>query len=125
MNKVQLNVWGRFFDLEVIYDCFDDEKVLASQEEAFHAFCAAGEAIARSQKDIEKYCMNQNPKEINMDSIDNIFKYVIPKYIYITRSEKDHVVALMCNYRFDMDNGIAMVFKNETLVEIGSQDIIL
>ena len=35
------------------------------------------------------------------------------------------VVAIMCNYKFDMEHGIAIVFKNEMFSKIVSQDIIL
>ena len=33
--------------------------------------------------------------------------------------------AIMCNYKFDMENGIAVVFENEKFSDIGKQDIIL
>ena len=56
--------------------------------------------------------------------IDNIFKYVIPKRIFIPRTDKK-IVAILCDYKFDMENGIAVVFENEKFKEIGVQDIIL
>lgn len=31
----------------------------------------------------------------------------------------------MCNYKFDMDDGIAIVFKNNRFQKIGKQQIIL
>jgi hypothetical protein len=31
----------------------------------------------------------------------------------------------MCNYKFDMENGLAIVFENEEAIEVGKQDIIL
>ena len=34
-------------------------------------------------------------------------------------------VALMCRYKFDIDHGIAIVFKDNNIVDVGQQDIIL
>lgn len=58
-------------------------------------------------------------------SINNIFKYVAPKYLYVARNNEKHVVAIMCNYKFDPENGIAVIFENEKFSKIGMQDIIL
>ena len=49
----------------------------------------------------------------------------MPKYLYIVRSEAKRVVSIMCNYRFDPENGIAVVFEDEKFSKIGKQDIIL
>lgn len=56
--------------------------------------------------------------------IDNIFKYIMPKSIFVPRTEQKEV-AIICNYKYDMEHGIAIVFENERLKEIGMQDIIL
>ena len=60
-----------------------------------------------------------------MLTVDNIFKYVMPKNIYVPRNLKKRVVAIMCNYKFDTEHGIAVVFENEQFKEIGAQDIAL
>ena len=44
---------------------------------------------------------------------------------FLYRNEEKRIVALMCNYKFDIENGIAIVFENEKLKDIGIQDIIL
>ena len=49
----------------------------------------------------------------------------MPKYLYVARDNENHIVAIMCNYRYDEENGIAIVFKNEKFLQIGKQDIIL
>ena len=48
----------------------------------------------------------------------------MPKSIYVPRAEKK-IVAIICNYKFDIENGIAIVFENGTLKKIGPQEIIL
>jgi hypothetical protein len=37
----------------------------------------------------------------------------------------DRVVAILCAYKFNPDDSLAIVFKNEAFEEIGTQNIIL
>ena len=74
---------------------------------------------------VKQYCLKSNKADIGSDNIENIFKYVAPKYLYVARNKDSRIVAIMCNYKFDPENGIAVVFENEKLNKIGMQDIIL
>ena len=125
MNKVKLNIWDREFDIEVVYDKYSNETVLTAQEKALEDFMRATEEIRSSLAIVKEYCLSNNREEIAGDYIDNIFKYVIPKYLYVARDNENHTVAIMCDYRYDEENGIAIVFKNEKFLQIGKQDIIL
>lgn len=55
----------------------------------------------------------------------NIFKYVVPKAIFIKRDHQKHIFALMCHFKLDMEHGLALVFQENKLVKIGAEDIIL
>lgn len=125
MNKCKMNIWGRDFELGIEYDCYSNEKIIFEQEEALVELTKADESVQNSKRMLEKYVIDNNGKDVGEDYIDNIFKYVIPKYLYIKREEKKRVVAIMCNYKFDMENGIAIVFENEKAIKVGKQDIIL
>ena len=48
----------------------------------------------------------------------------MPESLFVPRTEKK-TIAIMCNYKFDKEHGIAVVFEEGRLKEIGSQDIIL
>lgn len=124
-DKIEMTIWGRKIELGITYDCYSDEDVLESQIKAVKAFEKAISAIDAALDDVKEYCILKNKEDITMGTIDNIFKYVAPKYLYVVREENKHIVALMCNYKFDMENGIAIVFENEKFVRIGKQDIIL
>ena len=124
MNKVKIMVWGREFDLGITYDCYSGEEVLDIQKKAVDAFVKSEKVIADSLEQVKKYFMDENGTEIGA-AIDNIFKYVAPKYLYVSRDDKKHIVSLMCNYKFDPENGIAIVFENEKFSKIGRQDVIL
>ena len=121
----KISIWGREFDLRVVFDCFDDEEVLPIQEQALKSFLKANAAIEDSKKQVENYILNDDYAELETDSIDNIFKFVIPTDIYIPRTPETRTAALLCNYRFDEEHGIAIVFENERFKEIGTQDIVL
>lgn len=124
MSKLNMEIWGREFDIRIVYDCYEGETILPSQIAAMEEFVSARDSIDASLEEVKNYCIKHNPDDIH-DNISNIFKYVIPKYLYIPRVENKRIVAIMCNYRFDQDNGIAVVFENTKLCDIGVQDIIL
>lgn len=125
MNKEKIEIWGRKLELGIKYDCYTGEEVLDSQKEALEAFLKSEENIASSLQEVKKYCLGQNREEIGNSDIENIFKYVAPKYLYVVRNTDRHIVSVMCNYKFDQENGIAVVFENEKFSKIGRQDIIL
>jgi hypothetical protein len=124
MNKCKIMIWEREFELSVTYECYPGETVLDNQTEALAIFSAMASAIEESKKDVESYIMNENPTEVGK-SIDNIFKYVMPVGIFVPRNIKSRSVAIMCNYKFDPEHGLAIVFENELFKAVGTQDIIL
>jgi len=124
MNKEEFMIWGRKFALSVQYDCYEGEDILPIQEEAFDCFKKESDIILASDQEMKKYCLEKNKAEIG-ENIDNIFKYVMPASIFVKRTREKHIVALMCNYKFDMEHGLAIVFEDEKLSQIGSQDIVL
>lgn len=120
MNK-KIAVWGREFELKVVFDVYTGEDVLNEQKEAMDAFLSVSDTLLSDDKEIKQYCVDNNKNEVG-DSIENIFRYVIPTTLLIKRNTEKHVVALLCNYRFDEEHGLALVYENEKLVLIGSQD---
>lgn len=118
------HVWNRELKLEIRFDCFPGEKVLETQTEALDLFIKMLPLEEIVDK-VEKYCLENNPDEIEGGSIEDIFQYVMPKIIYVLREESKRVVALLCDYKLDIEHGIAIVFENESLQAIGPQDIIL
>lgn len=118
-------IWGRAFELKIEYDCCFGEDVLPNQVQAIEKLVCSQDIISEAKGKVETYCLSKNPVEIGTKHIENIFKYVMPKYLFVRRNADKRVVAIMCNYRFDPEHGIAIVFENEKQVCIGNQDIIL
>lgn len=124
MIKEKIILWNREFDLSIKYSCYPGEEVTAIQQEAKKEFCSNTSVAMEALGEIKHYIERTSDTEVKAEKIDNIFKYVIPKRIFIPRTDKK-IVAILCDYKFDMENGIAVVFENEKFKEIGVQDIIL
>lgn len=114
-------LWGGEFKLPVSFVCASDEEILDSQRQAKDAFLASWNEVEASKDAVARYCLDRDGDQIG-DSIENIFKYVIPTDISVLRNTDVHEVALMCNYRFDPEHGIAVMFENEKLKKIIPQD---
>ena len=125
MKTINMNIWGREFQLDVIYDCFDDEKITSIQEEALKNVKDSDSFFDTSLDALKEYCLKEDEDEFQEKEISNIFKYVIPTSLYIVRNDKNREVALLCEYRFDIEHGIAIDYVDEKLNEIGTQDLVL
>ena len=123
MNKAT-TIWGRNFELRVIYQNFPDESVTEAQEKSVDAIEQTDFSSALEM--LKEYIRKWNTAELKDDTaISNIFKYVIPKSFLIPRKEGKPCFALMCNYKFDMEHGIAILFENGKCKAVGPQDLVL
>lgn len=116
-----INLWGRDFSLPVYYECDSDQGVLDIQKEAKDALLASWDIVEDSKVAIEDYCLERDGDHVE-GPITNIFRYVIPTSIVVLRSNDARKAALMCNYRFDPEHGLAAVFENEQLTTVVPQD---
>lgn len=116
-----MNLWGRDFSLPVYYECNSDQDVLDIQKGAKDALLASWDTVEDSKEAIEAYCLERDDDQIE-GPITNIFRYVIPTSIVVLRSDDTRKAALMCNYRFDPEHGLAAVFENEKLTAVVPQD---
>lgn len=124
MSDISLTIWGRKLDLSVAFDCYENEDILPEQKDALNKLLASN-IIETSRMAVENYCMERNRQEIGEGGIANIFKYVMPYCLYVRRSSSsDRYVGLMCKYRFDPEDGLVVLFKNETICDIGTSDIL-
>ena len=120
MNK-KISVWGREFDLRVIFDVYKGEDILDIQNKALQMFIDAADTILGTCDELKAYCLEHDGDQIG-EAIENIFKYVMPEYLFVKRNEKVRSIVLLCNYKFDEEHGIAVFFENEKLIKIGTQD---
>ena len=121
-NVIKLNVWGREVELKIVFDVYEGEEILENQNKALDMFLAQ-RGLLNDYSKIKEYIENVDGDELQ-EEITNIYKYVIPNSIFVKRNENNRTVALLCDYRFDEEGGIAVLYENEHLVKIGTQDII-
>lgn len=126
MNKVniKINLWGRDFDLNGVMQCYSGEEPTQTQKDAWNKFISNSNISDETKNDVEEYVLKHGLSDTGATAVDNIFKYVIPKSIIVPRSKK-LVVAIMCNFKFDPEQGIAILFEDGKLKEVGPQDIAL
>lgn len=122
-NKVNLTIWDREFELNIVFQNYPGEEVTPNQEKVVLSLETLDFGLSRNP--LEEYILKYNSEDIDAAEITNIFKYVMPKSILIPSENEKRVVALMCNYKFDMEHGLVIVFENEKYKTVGPQDIIL
>ena len=125
MNKTRMNIWGRDFELEVYYRTNAENIISEEQKDAYRTFTQPGVELESALTKLKEYIENNYPDRIQEEKISNIFRYIIPKIIFIPRQKEGKIVALLCDFAFDIEHGIALVFLDGAIKEIGSQDIIL
>ena len=123
MNKININIWGRDFELDIVYYNFPGEEITELQQETVEKIISVD--FSGSLDSIVNYITEYDLEELNGEKIDNIFRYVMPKSILIDRDDENRVFAVMCDYKFDIEHGLAVVFENEKFKAVDSQDIIL
>lgn len=122
MNKAKIEIGDRMFELKIEYDCFEDEEVLPIQEAAVRKFKSVPIEVL---EEVKKFCMDNNSDKLNGENVFDIFRYVMPVSLYIKRDTEKRIVAVMCDYTFDMEHGLALIFENEEFKRIGTQSSVL
>ena len=127
MSKETLLLWGREFDLPIQMERYSDESILPSQTNAVNRLINASRSeLNAAKKAVKEYILKKNPNVFSgNDSIDTIFRYVIHKSIFVPHDEKHSIAAILCNYKFDSEHGLAIVFNDGKFKTVGPQDIVL
>lgn len=116
-----ITIWGRIFSIEIVFDVFKGEEVLAEQQQALDSFLAVADNVLSDSSEIGNYCANNSYGEVSLP-IDNIFKYVIPTQLFVPRNADLRRVVLLCDFKYDEEAGCALVFENEQLANICTQE---
>lgn len=123
MNKINTIIWGRKFELDVIIKVFENSSITKEQNNAINEFSKIND-FNDSLDSVKQYVLNNGGIENGIKNIDNIFKYVMPKCIYVPKTNK-RTVAIMCDYKFDPEHGIAVVYEDEKYNSVGEEGIVL
>lgn len=124
IKEKKLTVWGREFILPIEYDCYEGESITKEQIKALKKFLSHLEWLDKAKEQVEDYCREAVYEDDGNQKKDNIFSYIKPETLYVTR-EDNPVVALMCKYRYDMEHGLAVAFSQTGEVAVGLQDMVI
>lgn len=124
-DNVEMIIWGREFSLRVDYETFEDETVTDEQKKTFEKFLEHSEWIDKSKKKVEEYCKERVLEDDENQKKDNIFSYIKPQYLFVTQEKQKARVALMCNYRYDPEHGLAIIYSKDGEAIVDIQDAIL
>lgn len=124
MTKIEKSLWGRRFQLKISFDCLEGEEVTASQEQALNSLFDHWPGVESSLDAVKEYCEKNSNGQVQAKDIDNVFKYVVPRSLFVMR-EPEGCVALMCDFRFELEHGMAIILKNGKLDRITDQDSVI
>ncbi|MBP3201127.1 MAG: hypothetical protein J6M39_05730 [Lachnospiraceae bacterium] len=118
MNKYK--IWGKEFSLKVLYECKNGQKPTNEQHQALEMF--ENELFQKKEVnkiqhylDSQKEIMNFISKLDGIDDVDindSVLDYLKPVEIRVL-NEKNRMVEIVCDFKFDMEHSIAIRFKNE------------
>ncbi len=123
MSKVKVSIWGREFELGVSYQNYPGEEITENQRSTLAAIPSVDYDAAKIG--VEGYIRKFFSAELGDERLDNLFRFVMPKSVLITRADGTHIFAIMCNFKLDMEHGIAVIYEDERLKAVGPQDLIL
>lgn len=123
MNKVNVQIWGRDFELGISYQNYPGEDITENQLKTLTEVPAVNYDAAKAG--VEGYIRKFFASELRDDNLDNIFRFVMPKSVLIPRTETSGTFAIMCNFKLDMEHGIAVIYEDGEYKTAGPQDLIL
>lgn len=118
----QMVLWDNplLMELEVAFSPYMEPT--AVQKEAYQRFFQrADELIETAKGPIQDFCLKQDRDEFEQIDISDLYLFVRPDSIYIDcphNGGQDRIVALVCEYRFNMDSDVVAVFRNEQLERV-------
>ncbi len=124
--KEEFIIWGRSLELDVVFDLCDDEEISENQIKTYEDFKANYKEYFDSVKtEIYEYVKEDTGEK---ELPENIFKFIMPKAIIILREDEEEFFldfALLCDYKYNIDDGLSVSFRNGKSTGCGPEDIVL
>lgn len=120
MNRNIVTIWGRPLDINIIFECYGDQIPTDNQKSRLDSFLSNIEVVDSVLENVKLYCL-EDENMMGVSDIPNIFRYVMPDSLYVKRDDEEGIVALLCDYKYDIEHGIAIVFEHDHFREIVSQ----
>lgn len=120
MKADKLNIWGRDFELLVVYECSDWQAIDPAQADEAKRIASGTTRFSDSSSVLDYVKKDSGRTE------GNIFSFVVPYRVMLRRPDKDGKcsVAILCDYRYDPEHGLVVVYKDGVIRKIGPSDVL-
>ncbi|MGN0297760.1 MAG: hypothetical protein ACI4C1_01005 [Lachnospiraceae bacterium] len=124
-QKIKLNVWGREFNIDLIFQNYSGQAPDELQWKTYQNFMKQFDMhMEEAYQAFEGYCAERYPEEIG-SKFQNIFKYIIPRLIFIEEEFNGICsIGFDCYFRLNLEDNLVAKFENDILVEVGDEHII-
>ena len=118
-------MWGRSLDIEVIFECYGKDEISNEQKKTYKDIKDNWVKYSDDAYNaFVEYLKNNYSDSLEGGEVKNIFKYIVPREIYIKQYTEDKKsFGLIGHFKFDKDNGIAVRFANGKVKSVGSEMI--
>ena len=120
----EISIWDRKLKMIIDLDCLDGEVATELQKKTLSSFIDNCKILDDALPFVKDYCLAEKEMRDN-NIISDIFSYVVPKTIFVPRDDKKQTVAILCDYYFDKEHGLAIVFENQKFKRISPEDEII
>lgn len=123
-KKVDLVIWGKKFCLP--FECADsvDPGHLTNIELSVKQFSDNSEDITDKSIPAVKEYVNKSAKMIGIVKVDELLECINPHMLLIGIDSGNTNIALLCGFKYDPEHDIAIIYREQLLVEVGSQDLV-
>ena len=123
-RKVDLVIWGKKFCLPFEYTDSVDSTNNTEVELSVKEFSDNSEDITDKSIPTVKEYVNKSAKMIGIAKVDELLECINPHMLLIGIDEGNINIALLCGFKYDPEHDIAIIYREQLLVEVGSQDLV-
>lgn len=124
-ETLKTELWGKMVELEVVFETHPKAGITENQKKAYQVIKEHWNVVDESLDAVKAFCLERSPEDAEAIETESVFSYVTPQQLYIERHVKPRIVGLLCEYRFDTEMGIAVVFEDEHLKDVMTQPAFL
>ena len=123
-KTAKLIIWGREFCLPIEYSASIELKELVKVELSVKEFMDnSAEIILKSQFSVVSYA-KKFAASVGRTTSDDLFDYITPHMLLVNSADGSIYIALLCGFEYDPEHDIAIIYRDQKLVEVGSQDLV-
>jgi hypothetical protein len=124
IEKAKLIIWDKEFSVPVKYADSVELEAFSDIVQATQRFIANSTGIINESIPGVKAYVKKIAKAIGVTTPDNLFECITPHMLLVGIDEGNAIIALLCGFAYDPEHDIAITFRSNSLIEVGSQDLV-